>query len=615
MTATSSEHPLNRRLFIVDNLKLLERLNNAVVDLVCIDPPFAKNQTFTGKMNPELSVAEYQRELELLQSWGITDRRAARESGVEWPDNGQDLSFSDVFTWENDIHQAWLEKLEDDYPVAAQVVETARNAHSESHAAYLAYMAVRFIEIRRVLKPDGSFYVHCDHTANAYLRVLLDSIFGKGMYKGEISWKRTSAHKDSAWFGNVVDTILCYSGRISLNAEDMRVPLAPEYVEKNYKHNDDDGRGPYQSVVLTAAGTSDGESGRPWRGVDPGARSGRHWSAPKATGKKQYGDWIADNLIAGYESVTGVHDRLDALEAAGMIVWSRTGNPRLKRYLAADRGKLLSNLWTDIAPISSQSAEATGYPTQKPVELAERIITASTDEGDLVLDCFAGCAYVPVAAERLDRQWIGCDISPRALTVVRRQFHKFGLAVEEQWEDANGQLRYATAAGGNVEVRGPHHLPERDYARNPDLSSPAPRLQHRDFAAESDMPKSLVREKLLEWSDYQCWACGFVNVAQNRDGTFAIIHSGDFFELDHVIPKRLGGDEDIWNRALLCRTCNGRKGGRDITLNAFIDETFAEGRLRVEDASALPDYQNIQRRARGFWRDYTAARPRKEPHN
>ena len=340
------------------------------------------------------------------------------------------------------------------------------------------------------------------------------------------------------------------------------------------------------------------------RGVDPGARSGRHWSAPKATGKGQYGDWIADNLIAGYKDITGVHDRLDALDAAGMIVWSRTGNPRLKRYLAADQGRLMSNLWTDIAPVSSQISEATGYPTQKPVALAERIIAASTDAGDMVLDCFAGCAYVPVAAERLGRQWIGCDISPRALTVVRRQFHKFGLAVEERWEDANGQLRYATAAGGNVEVRGPHHLPERDYAANPDLLAPAPRLQHRDFAQESDLPKRVVREKLLEWSDYQCWACGFVNVAQNPDGTFATIRSGDFFELDHVIPKRLGGGEDIWNRALLCRICNGRKGSRDITLNAFIDETVAEGRLRVADASALPDYRQIQKQARDFWRDY-----------
>ena len=389
-----TQHPLNRHLFIADNLNLLRRLDNESIDLICIDPPFAKNQTFVGNLRPPLTRAEREAELETLSGWGINNRVEDTQAGIEWPDDPDSAKFKDIWRWESDIHEEWITGIEADRPALAKIIDATRYAHNEDRAAYLTYMAIRMIEMQRVLKPNGNIYVHCDHDANAYIRTVMDVIFGEEKFKAEITWQRTFAHSDSRSFGNVRDNILFY-GSDSTNVDAIRMPLKAEYVKSHYRYKDK--RGAYQDDSLTGPGLSQGESGRRWRGYDPNA-IGRCWSVPK-TGK--YASWIDANVIPGYQNIVSVLARLDALDQADMLHYTQTGNvPRLKRYLAANPGQVPGNIWDDIPPINSQAKERTGYPTQKPVALAERIIRASSNPGDVVMDCFAGCAYVPVAAER-----------------------------------------------------------------------------------------------------------------------------------------------------------------------------------------------------------------------
>ena len=166
-----AEHPLNRHLFIADNLNLLRALDNESIDLICIDPPFAKNQTFTGNLKPPLSNAERQQEVETLAGWGIYSQRDAEAAEIEWPDADNTGSFSDIWRWEDDVHEDWVTRIENDYPALAKVIDTTRTAHSEGTAAYLTFMAIRIIEMHRVLKATGSMYLHCDDTA-AWMRCL-----------------------------------------------------------------------------------------------------------------------------------------------------------------------------------------------------------------------------------------------------------------------------------------------------------------------------------------------------------------------------------------------------------------------------------------------------------
>ena len=170
--AEQQEHRLNRHLFIADNLNLLRVLDNESIDLICIDPPFAKNQTFTGSLRPPLSDAERQQELETLAGWGIRSQRDAENAGIEWPDADNTGRFSDIWRWEDDVHEDWVTRIENDFPALAKVIDTTRSAHSEGAAAYLTYMAIRIIEMHRVLKPTGSIYLHCDSTIPALLIIM-----------------------------------------------------------------------------------------------------------------------------------------------------------------------------------------------------------------------------------------------------------------------------------------------------------------------------------------------------------------------------------------------------------------------------------------------------------
>jgi len=265
---------------------------------------------------------------------------------------------------------------------------------------YVEWMRPRIVELQRVLKASGSLYLHCDPHASHYLKIMLDHVFGEGRLINEIVWKRTGAHSSARKYGPVHDLILYYGNGDTPTWNPQFLPYSREYVETKYRHVGSDGRR-YQLDNLTGAGIRNGKSGEPWRGRDPTAR-GFHWKF-------------------------GV-DRLEELDAKGRIYWPRktNGMPRYKRYLDEVRGIALQDVWVDIPPLNSQAKERLGYPTQKPEALLERILTASSNKGDVVLDPFCGCGTTVAVAERMERRWIGIDISATAIEVMRRRLLKEG---------------------------------------------------------------------------------------------------------------------------------------------------------------------------------------------
>ena len=512
-TASASvSSPLNRTLFIADNYNLMRCLDNESVDLVCTDPPFAKNKTFAeDRLKPPLADEEIAREKELLDSWGATDTDSAAKLGLEWPSKmGRGVSFSDIWRWE-DIHEAWIDDIEAERPAVAEVINVTAHSHSQSHAAYCAYMAVRLIEIHRILKPTGSMFLHCDQTANSYLRLLLDAIFGEAMQVNEITWCYKENETATRYFPRKHDTILWYakSDDYKFNLERGEIT---EAQKKRYNKNKDGGK------------------------FREGIDSDR------------------------YATMKG---KLRKLEG----------------------GAKLRSWWDDI-PIT-QASERTGYPTQKPVALAKRLIKAATDENDIVFDPFAGCAYALVAAEGTNRQWLGCDHSPRALTVLRRQFAKFNYS-------PNGELLPSPKTGTvpllsltELTIKGPvgQDMPVRTDV---DPTPPAPpKPVTRQYQARSSIhTRSEMLEFLLELSEWRAWCCGWYN--PSSDGTPAKVTYN--FELDHIHPKsKAGHTHQITNRAPLCPYHNSKKGGRSIALEDFRQEIAAAGELVVDDIAELVD--------------------------
>ena len=301
----------DKTIWTGDNLDILRGLNSACVDLIYLDPPFNSNRNYAAPVGSAAGAA-----------------------------------FKDTWTL-SDLDVAWMGLIADEQPAMYQVLQTAGLTHGKGMQSYLCMMAVRLLEMRRVLKDTGSIYPHCDPTASHYLKLLMDSIYGVRDFKAEINWQRTFAHSDSRTFGNVSDKILFYS-QSRINADAIRTPLNPNYVSSHYRYSDNRGR--YQDDSLTGPGLSAGESGNPWRGYDP-ATIGRCWSVPK-TGK--YATWIDRNVIPGYTNIDSVLARLDALDQADMLHYTPKGAvPRIRRYLQANPGQVPSNNWTDIPPINS----------------------------------------------------------------------------------------------------------------------------------------------------------------------------------------------------------------------------------------------------------------------
>jgi DNA modification methylase len=264
---------------------------------------------------------------------------------------------------------------------------------------YIGWMRERVLEMHKLLAPTGSLYLHCDPAASHHLKVMMDAIFGAQNFRSEVIWKRTSAHNTARRYGPVHDTILFYSKRAASTWNPQLQSYSEEYLRSHYSNVEPDGRR-YRLNDITGSGVRHGETGNPWRSFDPTA-IGRHWPRPPA--------------------------ELDDMDAGGLIHWPQKGGwPAVKRYLKG--GVPLQDVWTDVAPINSQAKERLGYPTQKPEALLDRIVRASSNEGDVVLDPFCGCGTTVVVAERLKRRWIGIDISPTACNMMYRRLVKIRAA-------------------------------------------------------------------------------------------------------------------------------------------------------------------------------------------
>jgi DNA modification methylase len=367
-------------LCLGDNLKVLqEHVGTETVDLIYLDPPFNSNQTYN-----------------VLFKEHDGTRAAA-----------QIKAFTDTWEWDEGSEYSYVLTVETGPPALAQLLRSLRAFLGTSNLmAYLAMMAPRLIELHRVLKPTGSLYLHCDPTASHYLKLLLDGLFAPQRFRNEIIWKRSSAHSDSKQGmkqpGRVHDTILFYTKSDRWTWNTIYLPYDEEYVKSHYSYVEEGTGRRFTTSDLTAAKPG-GDTLYEWHGRHP--PKNRFWAYSIGNMRK--------------------------FEESGRLHYGRSGIPRYKRYLDEMPGVPLQDLWTDISPINSQAAERLGYPTQKPVTLLERIIASSSNIGDVVLDPFCGCGTTVAAAQKLERRWIGIDITHIALGIIKaRLFSDYGDGVE-----------------------------------------------------------------------------------------------------------------------------------------------------------------------------------------
>ena len=402
----------NRTLYHGDNLAFLRGMNSESVHLIATDPPFNKGKDFHA----------------------TPDSLAAGSR------------FQDRWSWADDVEQAWVDQIEDDWPAVHAVIEATKASYGQDMAAFLCFMGVRLLEMRRILKPTGSLYLHIDHTAHAYIKTLMDAVFGKENFRNEIVWGYFGPSSTKRWFPRKHDTILFYakSNAAKFNREAVRVP--------------------YKILVGTPGGKIIGD---------------RH-----------------------------DQQRVDELR---------------------EKGKVVEDYWTDIAPVVNQK-EKTGYPTQKPLALYARIIAASSNLGDIVLDPFCGCATTPIAAERLGRQWVGMDIWAGTHGIVKKRMEDNRQLIQE----IPGEVLLVTTP------------PERTDGG----LEAAPFIQVTERYKEPPGPKM---------SRAEMYAYLLAQYSQRCQGCDRVFDDARYLELDHNTPRSDGGLNHITNRVLLCGPCNRAK--------------------------------------------------------
>ncbi|MDB5737989.1 MAG: site-specific DNA-methyltransferase [Sphingomonas bacterium] len=376
---------MTNRLHYGDNLDVLRAyVADASVDLVYLDPPFNSNANYN-----------------------ILFKSPAGDGG-----NAQIEAFEDSWHWNDKAEDAFDQVARSGNVKAFELLRAMRGFLGENDMmAYLAMMAIRLIELHRVLKSTGSLYLHCDPTASHYLKLLLDGVFGADNFRSEVIWKRTSAHNSARRWGPIHDTLLFYSKSTAFLWNRVHTPYDESYTQRFYRFLDEKGRR-YRLSDLTGSGTRNGESGRAWGGFDPTAH-GRHWGIPSIV-KEEFGP----------QALTS-HGWLDLFAREGLIQMAgQKGNggwPHVRRYLDRMPGQSLQDIIDDIPPLSQRHVERLGYPTQKPVALLERILAASSNEGDVVLDPFCGCGTAVHAAQKLGRRWIGIDVTHLAISLIEKR--------------------------------------------------------------------------------------------------------------------------------------------------------------------------------------------------
>lgn len=372
------------KLYFGDNLDVLrQHVKDESVDLIYLDPPFNSNANYNVLFKEAAGKASEAQAEAFKDTWGWGETAA--------------LAFDDVMKGGGDL---------------AVILRAFRTWLGDSPMmAYLAMMAVRMGELQRVLKPTGSLYLHCDPTASHYLKIVLDGTFGPDRFQNEVIWKRTTAHNSAKKYSPVHDVILFYRSSNKATWNSPRGAYEAAYLDKYYKFDDGDGR-LYWRADITGAGVRKGDSGLPWRGRDP-SRIKRHWALPEKV--------IAELAGPAGKQLTA-QQKLDLLDENGLIYWPKgDGMPQYKRFRDQLRGPALGDVWDDLNRLNPVAGERLGYPTQKPVALLERIIAASSNSGDVVLDPFCGCGTTVEAAERQARQWIGIDVTHYAVTLIENR--------------------------------------------------------------------------------------------------------------------------------------------------------------------------------------------------
>ena len=437
----------NRTLYHGDNLNFLRGMNSETVHLIATDPPFNKNKDFHA--TPDSIAA------------------GAR--------------FKDRWKWDQDVEEAWTDEIQDDWPAVWDVISAARSAYGDDMGAFLCWLGVRLMEMRRVLRDDGSLYLHIDHTAHAYVKCLLDAIFGRKNFRNEIVWSYGLGGSSKRFYSRKHDTILFYS-------------------------------------------------------------------------------------------------------KTGSYIFHKPQEPATSNRM---KGKMkgIRDVWSDIPSLNNMALERTGYPTQKPLALYSRIIKASSNKGDIVLDPFCGCATTPIAAEQLERQWVGMDIWDDAYQTVLERLEQEKLAVRE-----------------TEQAKQPHLITFGDVHYKKD----AP-IRTDDNEIAAPMPKLKIQRPKEAWQ--KITHKQIVKALNQAQGTInGVICAGcgrvlekEFMELDHITPKSEGGRNDISNRVLLCRPCNGRK--RDnFTLKGLRRENKKAG--WTKDAGLAKLAQDKARDTAEWVRDY-----------
>ncbi len=359
-------------LYYGDNLDVLRKhVADACVDLVYLDPPFNSDATYNL----------------------VVRDPSGQGSGANIE------AFEDTWTWGEAAEAAFQDVRASGHQRAAAMLGAMRDALGTSDLmAYLAMMAVRLIELHRVLKPTGSLYLHCDPTASHYLKVILDGVFGAENFRNEIVWKRTSAHSNATQrVASVHDIILVFSKTGNPVFNQTFTPYSAAYIAEHFVHTDPDGRKFRRSDLVNPA-------------VRPNLRY----------------DFLASNGVLYKPHPNGwkvSQEVMKQLDAEGRLFFPKKQDSRLRKkiYIDESPGVPTSDIWDDLPPLHASAQERLGYPTQKPVALLERIIAASTNPGDLVLDPFCGCGTTVHAAEKLGRAWIGIDVTHLAIGLIRKR--------------------------------------------------------------------------------------------------------------------------------------------------------------------------------------------------
>jgi site-specific DNA-methyltransferase (adenine-specific) len=344
-------------LYYGDNLDILrEHIETGSIDLVYLDPPFNSNRNYNVLFKDE--------------------------NGKEA--QAQITAFEDTWHWNEKAEATYKALVTEEGERIASMIGALRSfIGTNQMMAYLVMMAARLVELHRVLKPTGSLYLHCDPTASHYLKIVMDAVFGMQNYLNEIIWERFGSHNDPKRYGRITDTIFFYTKSDAYTFNPVYVSYSDEHITTRFTYEDADGRKFWPNTCLAPGGRGPSYE---WNGHV------RHWRFTKENMQKLHDD-----------------DR---------IYYSSKGMPYRKNYLDELPGQLAQNLWTDIK-MTKSGAERLGYPTQKPLALLERIISASSKPGDIVLDPFCGCGTTIAAAQKLGRRWIGIDITHLSIALQK----------------------------------------------------------------------------------------------------------------------------------------------------------------------------------------------------